>query len=76
MSLKLTWRMLLLLFIGAAASDLPVEEQYQRFLHEYRDGKELPPPSTGARFDVFRENLRLIDERNRRGNELHGVNQV
>ena len=69
--------MLTSLLLAAAAAAAPsTYETYQTFLADYRDGKELaPPPGWRTRFEVFEANLRLIEMRNSKGLEVHGVNQ-
>lgn len=60
----------------SVVSATDIREAYDRFLNEYHNGKELPPPTSGGtRLDVFASNLRLIEERNAKGNERHGVNE-
>ena len=63
---------------SASAASSPQAAAYRAFLADYRDGKELAPPSGGVwktRFQVFESNMKSIDERNAKGLETHGVNQ-
>lgn len=52
----------------------PKWPDFQAFIEKY--GREYASPSEVAgRFEIFKDNLVRIDERNARGNEKHGINK-
>merc|ERR1719410_277429 len=59
------------------ASDLASDElwpKFQGFMEKY-DRQYATESETTGRFEIFKDNLKLIDQRNAQGTAKHGVNQ-